>query len=67
MQTFKIDQLSIIRIAVNAKMRFGVFIPKMSPIGRGYESPSGQITILPIKYARNVKSMLTAEKGLRKK
>jgi hypothetical protein len=26
-------------------MRFGIFIQKMSPNGRGFESPSGQITI----------------------
>jgi hypothetical protein len=25
-------------------------MPKMKPNGRGFESPSGQITIFPIKY-----------------
>jgi hypothetical protein len=38
-------------------MRFGVFMPKMRPNGRGFEFPSGQITIFPKKYTRNVKSM----------
>jgi hypothetical protein len=28
-------------------MRFGVFMPKMSPNGRGFESPSRQKTIFP--------------------
>jgi hypothetical protein len=44
-------------------MRNGVFMPKMSPNGRGFESPSGQIIILPIKYTRNVKSMQNAVKS----
>jgi hypothetical protein len=52
-----IDQLMGVRIAVNARMRLGVFMPKMSPNGRGFESPSGQIIIFPINYTRNVKSM----------
>jgi hypothetical protein len=38
-------------------MRFGVFMPKMSPNGPGFESSSGQITIFPIK------SMLNAEES----
>jgi hypothetical protein len=44
-------------------MRFGVFMPKMSPNGRGFESQSGQIIIFPIKYTRNVKSMQYAVKS----
>jgi hypothetical protein len=44
-------------------MRFGVFMPKMSPNGRGFESPSGQKTIFPIKYTKNVKSMQNAVKS----
>jgi hypothetical protein len=39
-------------MAVNARMRFVVFGPKMSPNGRRFKSPSGQITISPIKYTR---------------
>jgi hypothetical protein len=39
------------------------FMPKMSPNGRGFESPSGQITIFPIKYSRNVKLMQNAVKS----
>jgi hypothetical protein len=49
--------------AVNARMRFGVFMPKMSPNGHGFESPSGQIIIFPIKYTRNGKSMQNAVKS----
>jgi hypothetical protein len=44
-------------------MRFSVFMPKMHPNGRGFESPSEQITIFPIKYTRNVKSMYNAVKS----
>jgi hypothetical protein len=44
-------------------MWFDVFIPKMSPNGRGFKSPSGQIIIFPIKYTRNVKSMQIAVKS----
>jgi hypothetical protein len=58
-----IVHLSRVRIAVNARMRFGVFMPKMSPNGRELESPSGQIIIFPIKYTRNVKSMQNAVKS----
>jgi hypothetical protein len=54
---YLIVHLSRVRIAVNARMRFGVFMPKMSPNGRGFESPSGKIIIFPKKYTRNVKSM----------
>jgi hypothetical protein len=57
-----IVHLPRVRIAVNARMRFGVFMPKMSPNGRGFESPSEQI-IFPIKYTRNVKSMQNAVKS----
>jgi hypothetical protein len=58
-------QLLGVRIAVNARMRFNVFMPKtkMSLNGRGFESPSGQKTIFPIKYTRNVKSMQNAVKS----
>jgi hypothetical protein len=48
---------------MNARMRFGVFTPKMSPNGRGFESPAGQIIIFPIKCTRNVKSMQNAVKS----
>jgi hypothetical protein len=48
---------------MNARMRFGVFMPKMSLNGRGFESPSGQIIVLPIKYTRNVKSMQNSVKS----
>jgi hypothetical protein len=41
-------------------MRFGVFYAKMSSKGRGFESSSGQITIFPIKYTRDLKSMQNA-------
>jgi hypothetical protein len=58
-----IVRLSRVRIAVNARMRFGVFMPKMSPNGRGFESLSGQKSIFPIKYTRNVKSMQNAVKS----
>jgi hypothetical protein len=51
------------RIAVNARMWLGVFVPKMSPHGRGFESPSGQIIVFPINYTRNVKSMQNAVKS----
>jgi hypothetical protein len=44
-------------------MRYGVFMPKMRLSGRGFESPSGQITIFPKKYTRNVKSMRNAVKS----
>jgi hypothetical protein len=44
-------------------MRFGVFMPKMSPNGRGFESPSEQIIIFLIKYTGNVKSMQNAVKS----
>jgi hypothetical protein len=54
---------SRVRIAVNARMRFGVFMPKMRPNDRGFESSSGQITIFPKKYTRNVKSMQNAVKS----
>jgi hypothetical protein len=57
------DHLSRIRIAVNVRMQFGVFIPKMSPNGCGFESPSGQITIFPIIYTRNVKLSLKVVKS----
>jgi hypothetical protein len=51
-------------MSVYAGMRFGVFMSKMRPNGRGFESPSGQITIFPIKkYTRNVKSMQNAVKS----
>jgi hypothetical protein len=50
-------------MAVNARMRFGVFMPKMSPTGLGVESLSEQITVSPIKYTRNVKSMQNAVKS----
>jgi hypothetical protein len=50
-------------MAVNDRMRFGVFMPKMRPNGRGFESLSGQITIFPKKYTRNVKSMQNAVKS----
>jgi hypothetical protein len=43
--------------------RFGVFMPKMSPNGRRFESLSGQIIIFPIKYTRNVKSMQNTVKS----
>jgi hypothetical protein len=36
---------SRVPIAVNARIRFGVFMQKMRPNGRGFESLSGQITI----------------------
>jgi hypothetical protein len=45
-----IDHLSIDPIAVNARMRFGVFMRKINPNGRGFESPSGQKTVFPKKY-----------------
>jgi hypothetical protein len=48
---------------VNARKRFGVFMPKMSPKGCGFESPSGQKTIFPIKYTRNVESMQNTVKS----
>jgi hypothetical protein len=48
---------------VNARVRFGIFIPKMGPNDRGFESPSEQITIFPIKYTKNVKSMKNAVKS----
>jgi hypothetical protein len=57
-----IIHLSRVRIAVTARMRFGVYLPKMSPNSRGFEFPSGQIIIFPIKYTRNVKSMQNAVK-----
>jgi hypothetical protein len=44
-------------------MRLGVFIPKISPNGRGFDSSSGQITIFHIKHTRNVKSMQNAVKS----
>jgi hypothetical protein len=44
-------------------MWFGVFIPKMSPNGCGFESPSGQITNFSKKYTKNVKSMQNAVKS----
>jgi hypothetical protein len=50
-------------MTVYAGMRYGVFMPKMRPNGRGFESPSGQITIFPKKYTRNVKSMQNAVKS----
>jgi hypothetical protein len=61
LRTFsKIDRIQNI---IHAKMRFGVFMPKMRPNSRGFESPSGQITIFPKKYTRNVKSMQNAVKS----
>jgi hypothetical protein len=47
-------------------MRFAVFMPKMRPKGRGFESPSGQITIFTKKYTRNVKSIVKNCNCLRK-
>jgi hypothetical protein len=44
-------------------MRFGVFMPKMSPNGRGFKSPLEKIIIFHIKYTRNVKSMQNAVKS----
>jgi hypothetical protein len=44
-------------------MRFGVFMPKMRPNGRGFEFPSGQTTIFPKKYTRNEKTMQNAVKS----
>jgi hypothetical protein len=38
-------------------------MPKMSPNGGGFESPSWKITFFPIKYTRNVKSMQNAVKS----
>jgi hypothetical protein len=54
---FRKIHFSRVRIAVNARMRCGVFMPKMRPNGRGFESLLGQIIIFPKKYTRNVKSM----------
>jgi hypothetical protein len=51
---------SRVRIVVSARMRCGVFMPKMRPNDRGFESPSGQITIFPNNYTKNVKSMHNA-------
>jgi hypothetical protein len=61
--TLSFFECSRVRIAVNARMRFCVFMPKISPNGRGFESLSGQLTIFPIKYTRNVKSMQNAVKS----
>jgi hypothetical protein len=58
-----IVHISRVRIVVNARMRIGVFIPKVRPNGREFESPSGQITIFPKNYTRNVKSMQNAVKS----
>jgi hypothetical protein len=44
-------------------MRFGVFMPKMSPKGRGFESFVGVKNYFSIKYNRYVKSMLNAVKS----
>jgi hypothetical protein len=44
-------------------MWFGVFMPKMNPNGREFESPSGIIIFFPIKYTTNVKSMQNAVKS----
>jgi hypothetical protein len=58
---YLIVHLSRIQIAENARMWFGVFfLQKMIPKGRRFDSSSGQITIFPMKYTKNVKSMLNA-------
>jgi hypothetical protein len=44
-------------------MQFGVFMPKMSLNGHGFESPSGQKTIFPIKLTINVISVQNAVKS----
>jgi hypothetical protein len=48
---------------MNARMRFGVFMPKMSPNVGGFESPTGQKLFFPIKHNRNVKSKQNAVKS----
>jgi hypothetical protein len=45
-------------IAENARLRFGVFMLKSVPSGRGFESWAGQLIIFQIKYTRDVKSMI---------
>jgi hypothetical protein len=60
---YLIVRFSRVRIDLNVRMRLGVFMPKMSPNGRGFESPSGQKTIFPIKHTRNVKSIQNAAKS----
>jgi hypothetical protein len=37
-------------------------MPKMSPNGRGLESPAGQIIIFPVKYTRNVADVVESKK-----
>jgi hypothetical protein len=45
-------------IAENARLRFGVFMLKSIPSGRGFESRAGLKIIFQIKYTRDVKSMI---------
>jgi hypothetical protein len=61
--TILIVQLSISRIAVNAKLRFGVFMLKMNPNDCGLESPSSFLIIFQIKCTRSKKQMLKSVKS----
>jgi hypothetical protein len=44
-------------------MQFGVFMLKIDPKGRGFESPSGQLIIFKIKYTKIVKPILESTKS----
>jgi hypothetical protein len=58
-----IIHLSRVQIVVNASKRFVVIMPKISAKGHGFESPSEQIIIFPIKYSGSVKSLQNAVKS----
>jgi hypothetical protein len=53
-------------IVENARLRFGVFMLKSVPIGRGFESRTGQKNIFQIKYTRDVKSMIRVVESKKK-
>jgi hypothetical protein len=53
-----IVQFSRRGIAENVRLRFGVFMLRSVPSGRGFESRAGQKIIFQINYTRDVKSMI---------